>query len=76
MNASHMSPACEEGIEHFLEFYPNEDEKFCPCISCLNRRRYILDDIQEHLLCDGIKKNYKTWIWHGELEKHAEGVPI
>jgi len=25
------------------------------------------DNIQEHLLCDEIKKNYTTWIWHGEL---------
>ena len=27
----------------------------------------MLDDIQDHLLCDGIKKNYPTWICHGEL---------
>ena len=33
----------------------------------MNERRKIPDDIWEHLLCDGIKKNYTTWIWHGEL---------
>ena len=27
----------------------------------------MLDNIQDHLLCNGIKKNYTTWIWHGEL---------
>ena len=26
-----------------------------------------MDDKREHLLCDGIKKNYTAWIWHGEL---------
>ena len=73
MNESRMSPAYEEGVEQFLQFAsersrPDENGKFfCPCINCLNGRRQILDDIREHLLCDGIKKNYTTWIWHGEL---------
>jgi len=73
MNESRMNPAYEEGMEEFLQFaYErsrlDEDEFFfCPCINCLNGRRQILDDIREHLLCDGIKKNYTTWIWHGEL---------
>jgi len=50
-----------EGVEEFLQFAyersrPDEDGKyFCPCINCLNRRGQILDDIWEHLLCDGIK---------------------
>ena len=26
-----------------------------------------MEDIEEHLLCDGINKNYTTWIWHDEL---------
>jgi len=30
-------------------------------------KRKVLDDIWEHFLCDEIKKNYRTWIWHGEL---------
>ena len=68
MNESHMSPAYEEGINEFLQFAsersrPDEDEIFfCPCINCLNGRRQILNGIREHLLCDGIKKNYTTWI--------------
>ena len=61
MNENRMSPAYKEGVEQFLQFAsersrPDEDEKFlCPCINCLNGRRQILNDIQEHLLCDGIK---------------------
>ena len=68
MNESRMSPTYEEGVEQFLQFAleksrPDEDENFfCPCINYLNGRRQILDDIREHLLCDGIKKNYATWI--------------
>jgi len=73
MNESRLSPAYEEGVEQFLQFAskrsrPNETDKFfCPCINCLNGRRQKVDDIWEHLLGDGIKRNYTTWIWHGEL---------
>ena len=59
---------------------PDEDGKyFCPCINCLNGRRQVLDDIREHLLCDGIKKNYMTWIWHGELtdiQRESQSEPV
>ena len=52
-----MSPEYEDGVEQLLQFAlergrPNEEGKYyCPCINCLN----------------GIKKNYTTWIWHGEV---------
>ena len=32
-----------------------------------------IDDIREHLLCDGIKRNYTTWILHGELTDMQSG---
>jgi len=31
------------------------------------------DNIHEYLLCDGIKKNYTTWMWHGELTNIQKG---
>lgn len=61
-----LHPAYEEGVEQFLEFTSkrsrsDEDEKyFYLYINCLNGRRQVLNDIWEHLLCHGIKKNYKT----------------
>jgi len=73
MNKIRLSAAYEEGVEQFLQFalersQPDENEKFFRlCINCLNDRRQKVDDIWEHLLCDGIKKNYMIWIWHGEL---------
>ena len=72
-------------MEQFLEFTferirPDEDEKyFCPCINYFNGRQQLLDDIWEHLLCDGIKKNYTTWIWHGELidmQRESQSEPV
>ena len=68
MNASRMIPTYKEVVEQFLDFVHersqlDEDGKYlCPCINCLNGRRQVLDDIREHLLCDGIIKNYTTWI--------------
>ena len=50
-----------------------DGKKFCPCINSLNGRQQILDDIREHLLCDGIKNNYTTRIWHGELTDMQSG---
>ena len=79
MNESRLSPAYEEGIEQFLQFAlersrPDENHKFfCLCINCLNGRRQKVDSIREHLLCDGNKRNYMTWIWHGELTDMQSG---
>ena len=79
MNESRLSPAYEEGMEQFLQFaleksWPDENGKlFCPCINCLNMRWQKIDDIREHLLCDGIKRNYTTWILHGELTDMQSG---
>ena len=79
MNASRMSLAYEEGIEQFLQLTSkrnrvDEDEKYlCLSINCLNERRQVRDNIREHLLCDRIKKNYTTWIWHGELTNMQRG---
>ena len=68
MDQSRLSPAYEEGVEQFLKFASersrlDENGKFFRlCINCLNERRQKVDNIREHLLCDGIKKNYTTWI--------------
>ena len=68
MSASQMSPAYKERFKQFLDFFlerhrPNKDGKYlCPCINYLNGRQQVVYDIREHLLCDGIKKNYTTWI--------------
>jgi len=39
----------------------------------LNERWQKVDDVREHLLCDGIKRNYTTWIWHGESTNMQSG---
>jgi len=66
MNESRISPAYEEGVDQFLQFafersrLDGDKKYFCPCINCLNGRQQMFEDIREHLLCDGIKKNYAS----------------
>ena len=85
MNTSCMSPVYEEGVKQFLEFssersWPDEEGKYLyTCINCLNGRWHVLDEIREYLLCDGVKKIYTTWIWHGELvdmQRESQPEPI
>jgi len=79
MNENRLSPAYEEDMKQFLQFASKRsrsDENgkfFCPCVNCLNRRRQKVDDIRDHLLCDGIKRNYTTWIWNGEMTDMQSG---
>ncbi|KAL5180049.1 hypothetical protein HKD37_01G001245 [Glycine soja] len=54
MNESRLSPVYEEGMEQFLQF---ASERSRPDG---NRKRQKVDDIRQHLLCDGIKRNYTT----------------
>ena len=73
MNARRITTEYEIGVEEFLEFckrnhhFSINGQYCCPCVNCLNGVRLKIDDIREHLLCDGIVKSYTTWTWHGEL---------
>ncbi|KAK4253873.1 hypothetical protein QN277_010493 [Acacia crassicarpa] len=71
MNALRTSDEYENGVDEFIAFaktnVPSKDGKyFCPCVNCANASRRDVDDIKDHLICDGINLRYKTWIWHGE----------
>jgi len=42
---------------------------FCPCVNCVNGRRHSLEVIRSHIICDGFRRSYTNWIWHGEQPK-------
>nr|KYP35945.1 hypothetical protein KK1_042971 [Cajanus cajan] len=71
MNARRITDEYQNGVEQFLEFaqrnraYLNGNF-YCPCINYLNGRRHVIDEIRDHLICDGFLTSYTTWIWHGE----------
>ena len=52
---------------------------FLSLYKLFKREMQVLDDIREHLLSDGIKKNYTTWIWHGKLidmQRESQSEPL
>ena len=39
----------------------------CPCVDCLNQKKFgQRDNIFHHLITHGFKKNYMCWNKHGE----------
>ena len=77
MNARRTSREYIDGVEAFIEFAKRNDPNdkgmyYCPCVKCLNDCRLSVDDIRDHLICDGIHSNYQRWMWHGEEGSSSE----
>nr|KYP62103.1 hypothetical protein KK1_016627 [Cajanus cajan] len=71
MNSKRITNEYQNGVEQFLEFAQRNQSDlnrkfYCPCVNCLNGRRRTIDEIWDHLICDGFLTSYTTWIWHGE----------
>ena len=72
MDALRTSGEYQKGVEEFIEFSkrnaPSKNGRYpCPCVKCVNVDRKSLKDIRDDLICHGINRRYKTWLWHGEL---------
>ncbi|KAK1405306.1 hypothetical protein POM88_004911 [Heracleum sosnowskyi] len=66
-----MSKEYEEGVDEFCKHAGRhaKDIRFilCPCQKCLNAIEVNgLTKLKEHLMCEGIDKNYTCWTYHGE----------
>ena len=44
----------------------------CPCPKCHYDRWETRDMVFDHLICKHFLKNYKVWIWHGEMYETLE----
>lgn len=66
------SEGFKEGVEEFIKWAvahkKSEEKKFyCPCRICGNKRKVCtVDQLREHIWCNGMTKSYTEWIWHGE----------
>ena len=72
MQKSRVSNEYEIGVSQFLDFaFNNASGKEmlpCPCISynnCLQQKR---ETMYDHLLDNGVARNYVRWLMHGEYE--------
>ena len=72
MDVLRTSGEYQKRVEEFIEFSkrnaPSKNGRYpCPCVKCVNVDRKSLKDIRDDLICHGINRRYKTWLWHGEL---------
>ncbi|XP_050225572.1 uncharacterized protein LOC126675046 [Mercurialis annua] len=58
------------GVRTFLDFaFHNASEDgriMCPCRNCVNRYLRSYNEAEIHLVCDGFRKGYTQWVFHGE----------
>ena len=74
MQKSRVSNEYEIGVSQFLDFAfnnaPRKEMFPCPCIrynNCLQQKR---ETMYDHLLDNGIARNYVRWLMHGEYESY------
>ncbi|XP_014516924.1 uncharacterized protein LOC106774413 [Vigna radiata var. radiata] len=74
MFASRLSKEYEDGVKEFCRFAVEHAENpsriICPCLKCCYSRVMSVDELEEHLICNGIDKSYSCWTRHGENRKN------
>ncbi|CAN6547389.1 unnamed protein product [Malus baccata var. baccata] len=73
MQSGRSSEDYFNGVETFLDYaynhlQPDDAKILCPCVKCSNRYKKVKVEVQQHLLYNGIIKNYTIWYLHGEDE--------
>ncbi|KAM1003860.1 hypothetical protein ACFX1X_004177 [Malus domestica] len=71
MQSGRSSEDYFNGVETFLDYaynhlQPDDAKILCPCVKCSNRYKKVKVEVQQHLLYNGIIKNYTRWHLHGE----------
>ncbi|XP_073057930.1 uncharacterized protein [Primulina eburnea] len=70
MDYPHGSLEYRVGVLHFLRYAfdhtNDEDTKPCPCRKCINSLNHDRQTVHEHLLINGILRDYRIWSFHGE----------
>ncbi|WVZ00727.1 hypothetical protein V8G54_026796 [Vigna mungo] len=74
MFASRLSKEYEDGVKEFrrfaVEHAKNPSRIICPCLQCCHLKVVNVDELEEHLICNGIDKSYSCWTKHGENRKN------
>ncbi|RVW97993.1 hypothetical protein CK203_028978 [Vitis vinifera] len=72
MQKSRVSSEYHKGVLEFLDFAfsnaPGKEMLPCPCIRCNNCLMQKREIMYDHLLDNGIARNYVRWLMHGEYE--------
>ncbi|KAJ4981640.1 hypothetical protein NE237_032477 [Protea cynaroides] len=70
-----------DGVERFLDFAFSKETltgKFlCRCIHCISQYPKTQAEVYDHLICDGIMRNYKVWNFYREITtSNIEGIVV
>lgn len=70
MFANRLSDEYAAGVKEFVKFAvqnaKNPNSLLCPCLVCWHGIRVNPSELEDHLICKGIDKNYICWSNHGE----------
>lgn len=77
MSANRMSKEYEDGVKEFVEFVVEHADDHnnikCPCLKCCFSEISV-DELQDHLVCNGIDQSYTCWTMHGETKAKSTNV--
>lgn len=75
ISANRLSKEYEIGVKEFVEFAvknaKDPNRVVCPCLKCCFGKRVREDELEGHLVCNGIDQSYTCWIRHGEKKKET-----
>ena len=67
---SQLSKEYEDGVKEFrrfaVEHAKNPSRIICPCLKCCHSKVVNANELEAHLVCNGIDKSYSCWTKHGE----------
>src|SRR5436305_132614 len=70
MLSNRLSDEYEVGVKYSVSFVVqcanNLNSMLCPCLDCCHGLRVNPLELEEHLVCNGIDKDYMRWTNHGE----------
>ncbi|KAJ1396725.1 Transposase-associated domain [Sesbania bispinosa] len=65
MRANRLSQEYEDGVKEFIriavEHANGKSYILCPCWCCLNNFQVTVEELKEHLICNGIDQLYTCW---------------
>ena len=58
------------GVRSFMNFvrerFTEDEQILCPCSRCMNHQSLHQNEVERHLLLNGVSSTYSRWINHGE----------
>ncbi|XP_020260690.1 uncharacterized protein LOC109837019 [Asparagus officinalis] len=75
--AEHMQSIFVNGVSVFMDFVRRHDivryvRLICPCKLCVNKLHQLEEEVELHIMKNGFVRDYKTWVYHGEIEGFSD----